>query len=221
MSRKYPRPIPHYRPVSQKAYDTFVRQIFAIVPKDNRCADMIDALDKYLDGDRETYASHLGEHTAITFEMLRFEIDKAIERSVRARRPRRRKIARENTAPKADLIAVTPLVEKSLTPASETIATPVTSVAETMAKPETRVSETTTKPVTSVAETVAKAGQSAKVIPAGVDFTLNADLFPPQTRVSSIGLMSDFVEEQLPPEPSRHRLPRRLRRAVDRAMQYK
>lgn len=97
MSRKYPRPIPHYRPISQNAYDTFVRYIFAVVPKDNRCADMVDALDKYLDGDRDTYASHLDEHTAITFEMLRFEIDKAIERSARARRPRRRKIESETT----------------------------------------------------------------------------------------------------------------------------
>ncbi len=93
MSRKTPAPVPHFRPVSQKAYDTFVRRIYAVVPKDNRCADMIDALDKYLDGDRETYADALDEHTAITFEMLRFEIDLAIERSARARRPRRRKSA--------------------------------------------------------------------------------------------------------------------------------
>ncbi|MBD5321836.1 MAG: hypothetical protein HDS01_03575 [Bacteroides sp.] len=95
MSRKLPRPIPHFRPVSQRAYDTFVRRIYAVVPMDNRCADMIDALDKYLAGDRESYASHLDEYTAITFEMLRFEIDKAIERSARARRPRHRKAEAE------------------------------------------------------------------------------------------------------------------------------
>ena len=99
MSRIYRRSIPHYRPVSQKAYDTFVRYIYAVVPKDNRCADMIDALDKYLDGDRDNYASHLDEHTAITFEMLRFEIDKAIERSARARRPRHRKVEPVNPVP--------------------------------------------------------------------------------------------------------------------------
>ncbi|MDE6393880.1 MAG: hypothetical protein K2K77_00945 [Duncaniella sp.] len=99
MSRKYPRPIPHYRPISQKAYDTFVRQIFAVVPMDNRCADMVEALDKYLAGDRDTYASHLDEHTAITFDMLRFEIDKAIQRSARARRPRRRKVEAVSPVP--------------------------------------------------------------------------------------------------------------------------
>lgn len=91
MSRKTPARIPHFRPVSQNAYDSFVRRIYAAVPKDNRCADMLDALDKYLDGDRETYAAHLDEHTAITFEILRFDIDRAIERSARARRPRRRR----------------------------------------------------------------------------------------------------------------------------------
>lgn len=190
MSRKYPRPIPHYRPISQKAYDTFVRQIFAVVPKDNRCADMVEALDKYLNGDRDTYASHLDEHTAITFEMLRFEIDKAIERSARARRPRRRKIEAEVSFAKADCIVETPSIEKSVNPTAETVAKPVISVAETI------------------------------VMPASKDFILNTDLFPTQTHVSPVGLMSDFVSEQLSTEQTRHQLPRRLRRAIDRAMQY-
>lgn len=119
MPRKYPRPIPHYRPISQKAYDTFVRRIFAVVPKDNRCADMVDALDKYLAGDRDTYASHLDEHTTITFEMLRFEIDKAIERSTRARRPRRRKIESETTVSELAAVENAPVLNA---PVSETYA---------------------------------------------------------------------------------------------------
>ncbi|MDE6394637.1 MAG: hypothetical protein K2K77_04770, partial [Duncaniella sp.] len=64
------------------------------------------------------------------------------------------------------------------------------------------------------------AEKSVKAVPASKDFTLNASyLFPMQTHVSPVGLMSDFVAQQLPTQAPRHQLPRRLRRVVDRAMQ--
>lgn len=153
MSRKTPAPIPHFRPVSQKAYDTFVRRIYAVVPKDNRCADMIDALDMYLDGDRETYAAHLDEHTAITFEMLRFEIDLAIERSARARRPRRRRnietqpcaAPQPQTTPRPESKVVSIAAsqeELPIVPRAETQLDNMTQISN----PSTRASETSSLP---------------------------------------------------------------------------
>lgn len=71
-------------PISDNAYFTFAKRIMAVVRGPN-CELMLQAFNKYLEGDRLTYADELDEHLTCTFEILRFEIDKAIERSTRAR----------------------------------------------------------------------------------------------------------------------------------------
>lgn len=71
-------------PVSDNAYFTFAKRIMAVMHGPN-CELMLQTLNKYLEGDRLTYADDLDEHLRRTFEMLRFDIDKAIERSARAR----------------------------------------------------------------------------------------------------------------------------------------
>lgn len=74
--------IKNARPVSEKAYKCFTERIRLVVRDPER---MIAALDLYLSGDKTTYADGLTEGESITFEMLRFEIDNAIDRSARAR----------------------------------------------------------------------------------------------------------------------------------------
>lgn len=71
-------------PVSDNAYFAFAKRIMAVVHGPN-CELMLQTLNKYLEGDRLAYADDLDEHLRRTFEMLRFDIDKAIERSARAR----------------------------------------------------------------------------------------------------------------------------------------
>ena len=71
-------------PVSDNAYFSFAKRIMAVVQGPD-CELMLQTLNKYLEGDRLTYADGLDEHLRRTFEMLRFDIDKAIERSARAR----------------------------------------------------------------------------------------------------------------------------------------
>lgn len=71
-------------PISDNAYFTFAKRIMAVVRGPN-CELMLQVFNKYLEGDRLTYADELDEHLTCTFEILRFEIDKAIERSTRAR----------------------------------------------------------------------------------------------------------------------------------------
>ncbi len=194
MSRKYPKPIPHFRPVSQNAYDTFVRRIYAVVPMDHRCGAMIEALDKYLAGDRETYAAHLDEHTAMAFEMLRFEIDKAIERSARARRPRRRKDVAEAV-------------------------TVISQVVETKSEPDVKPD---VKPeVKTVAEPISEHLVTALNQPRMIECVVAAGLLPTPDHAAPVGLRAEFLAAQLPDDSRRPRLPRRLRRAVDRVLHNK
>lgn len=80
------------RPVSQKAYMRFVERINLVITDPAEREVMLVALDRYLDGDRETYDCGLTSDCALAFEMLRFDIDLAIARSTQARmRARKRK----------------------------------------------------------------------------------------------------------------------------------
>lgn len=73
------------RPVSQKAYARFVERINLITRDSGKRAAMLAALDRYLEGDRATYASGLSPDCVMAFEMLRFDIDLAIACSEKAR----------------------------------------------------------------------------------------------------------------------------------------
>lgn len=81
-----------HRPVSHKAYTRFVERINLVITDPVKRDAMLAALDKYLEGDRDTYDCELTPDCALTFRMLRFDIDLAIARSAKARmRARRRK----------------------------------------------------------------------------------------------------------------------------------
>ena len=85
------------RPVSQKAYAGFVDRINLIIRDSGKRAAMLAALDRYLEGDRDTYTSGLTLDCVMAFEMLRFDIDLAIARSQKARmRVRKSKTAVAN-----------------------------------------------------------------------------------------------------------------------------
>lgn len=79
------------RPVSHKAYARFVERISTVITDSTKQKAMLAALDSYLDGDRETYDRALTPDCAMTFAMLRFEIDLAISRSAKARTRARKK----------------------------------------------------------------------------------------------------------------------------------
>lgn len=80
-------------PISKKAYDCFVERIIAVCTKHiGDPSSVLEVFDKYLAGERENlylierYFYLKGAYsTRIAFEMLRPEIDRAIERSQRAR----------------------------------------------------------------------------------------------------------------------------------------
>ncbi len=94
------------RPVSQKAYARFVERISTVITDSTKRKAMLAALDSYLDGNRETYDRGLPPDCAMTFEMLRFEIDLAIARSAKARTRTRRK---STTSEPLKAAGVTPL----------------------------------------------------------------------------------------------------------------
>lgn len=75
---------PDNLPVSRKAYDGFVGRIRAILGNTFEGDSMIHALDDYLKGDH-SYKWGLDLVCKLAFEFLRQEIDRAIERSRRAR----------------------------------------------------------------------------------------------------------------------------------------
>lgn len=80
------------RPVSPKSYARFVERINLVIADEAKRLSMLSALDRYLSGDRATYAEGLTPDCALAFEMLRYDIDLAIIRSMRARmRARKRK----------------------------------------------------------------------------------------------------------------------------------
>lgn len=103
------------RAVSQMAYARFIERICLVISDPCERLAMVVALDKYLEGDRVTFAAGLPAGCALAFEMLRFDIDLAIGRSARAReRARKRKDAAEaasapaakrSTQPKATVVA--------------------------------------------------------------------------------------------------------------------
>lgn len=70
--------------MSRKAYDGFVGRIRAILGNTFEGDSMIHALDDYLKGDH-SYKWGLDMACKLAFEFLRQEIDRAIERSRRAR----------------------------------------------------------------------------------------------------------------------------------------
>lgn len=73
------------RPVSQKAYVRFVERINLVFTDSGKRESMLAALEKYLNGDKETYSCGLTPDCVLAFEMLRFDIDLAIARSAKAR----------------------------------------------------------------------------------------------------------------------------------------
>lgn len=79
------------RPVSQKAYDRFVKRIYLVVTNKTKREAMLAALDSYLDGNRDTYDRNLTPDCVMVFGMLRFEIELAMIRSAKARTRARRK----------------------------------------------------------------------------------------------------------------------------------
>ena len=115
--------IKNARPVSEKAYKCFTERIRLVVREPQR---MIAALDLYLSGNRTTYADGLTEGETITFEMLRFEIDRAIDRSARARQRAR---ARRQSAEMSDK-SVNP-TKLSLRESIDTLTVPETPEDET------------------------------------------------------------------------------------------
>ncbi len=85
------------RPVSQKAYDRFVKRIYLVVTNKTKREAMLAALDSYLDGNRDTYDRNLTPDCVMVFGMLRFEIELAMIRSAKAR-ARRKQTEPENQA---------------------------------------------------------------------------------------------------------------------------
>lgn len=103
-------------PISKKAYECFVERIRSVSAKFiGDPAPFIRILDQYLAGEREYLYMSATYEMRIAFEMLRPEIDRAIERS---RRARERALARrknnepaDNDAP-ADNATPTPTAEE-------------------------------------------------------------------------------------------------------------
>ncbi len=75
---------PDNLPLSRKAYDGFVGRIRAILGTTFEGDSMIQALNDYLKGDH-SYRWGLDPACRLAFEFLRQEIDRAIERSRKAR----------------------------------------------------------------------------------------------------------------------------------------
>lgn len=75
---------PDNLPISRKAYDGFVGRIRAILSTTFEGDSMIQALNDYLKGDH-SYRWGLDPACRLAFEFLRQEIDKAMERSRKAR----------------------------------------------------------------------------------------------------------------------------------------
>ncbi len=104
------------RPVSPKSYARFVERINLVIADEAKRLSMLSALDRYLSGDRATYAEGLTPDCALAFEMLRYDIDLAIIRSMRARmRARTRKneseknVATSETAPNVTTLETQPV----------------------------------------------------------------------------------------------------------------
>ncbi|MDE5668554.1 MAG: hypothetical protein K2I24_03370 [Duncaniella sp.] len=72
------------RPVSQKAYDRFVKRIYLVVVNKAKREAMLAALDSYLDGNRDTYDRNLSPDCVMAFRMLLFEIVLPMMRSAKA-----------------------------------------------------------------------------------------------------------------------------------------
>lgn len=105
------------RPVSQKAYDRFVKRIYLVVVNKAKREAMLAALDSYLDGNRDTYDRNLSPDCVMAFRMLLFEIELAMIRSAKARsRARRKQSGAENSA--ADNVTQTTADNK---PAKKTV----------------------------------------------------------------------------------------------------
>lgn len=105
-------------PISAKAYATFVERIDVITDDRYDRMFMIEALDKYLAGDRENYNRRLQREFALAFEMLRFDIDAAIERSKRARQ--RAEQRKQSQKPQIEATVENPSESMSETPSATT-----------------------------------------------------------------------------------------------------
>lgn len=82
--------------VSSKSYDKFVKRIESVIADEDARKRMISAMQLYLAGYTDSCMEHLDEACRMAFEFMRFELDEAMRRSVRAReRARRRKAVAE------------------------------------------------------------------------------------------------------------------------------
>ncbi|MDE6204647.1 MAG: hypothetical protein K2F66_00840, partial [Duncaniella sp.] len=82
--------------VSSKSYDKFVKRIESVIADEDARKRMISAMQLYLAGYTDSCMEHLDEACRMAFEFMRFELDEAMRRSVRARESaRRRKAAAE------------------------------------------------------------------------------------------------------------------------------
>lgn len=137
--------IKNVRPISEKAYKSFTERINAVAPEPAR---MITALDLYLSGDRTNYADALTANEKPAFEMLRFEIDRAIDRSARARqRAHHRRYAKRKST---DYVPQTDDKPQNITddkPNNKTHDKPQNKVAETSTPKLTDVVESLTHPM--------------------------------------------------------------------------
>lgn len=82
--------------VSSRSYDKFVKRIESVIVDEDARRRMTAAMQLYLAGYTDRCMEQLDEAERMAFEMLRFELDEAMRRSVRARESaRRRKAAAE------------------------------------------------------------------------------------------------------------------------------
>ncbi|MEZ3564735.1 MAG: hypothetical protein K1V72_10490 [Duncaniella sp.] len=82
--------------VSSRSYDKFVKRIESVIADEDARRRMIAAMQLYLAGYTDRCMEQLDDAERMAFEMLRFELDEAMRRSVRARESaRRRKAAAE------------------------------------------------------------------------------------------------------------------------------
>lgn len=71
--------------VSSRSYDKFVKRIESVIADEDARRRMIAAMQLYLAGYTDRCMEQLDDAERMAFEMLRFELDEAMRRSVRAR----------------------------------------------------------------------------------------------------------------------------------------
>ena len=115
------------RPVSQKAYDRFVKRIYLVVTNKTKREAMLAALDSYLDGNRDTYDRNLTPDCVMVFGMLRFEIELAMIRSAADNKPTKKTVNKtEPQSAEDDTTGITPRVSRRMRRAVDRMIRPKT-----------------------------------------------------------------------------------------------